>query len=186
MQVGAFNKGSASDAAKQLWASHLGFSQGRLDMSAGIGGERLNTAPPLPKQGGPDDPGRMLKDWSYYKYRPNASMASSLNKYGPDYRWPGLNNAPEIRHHLVVVPRPRPKTTLDISKVWTDLPRMEAGPGFDYIAAKEAASAAAEDIRRQSHRHHRSTMKQTMQQTTLRREQLQARAFREPAFRASR
>ena len=54
--LGAFTKqpGGASDAAKALWSMHLGFAQGRLDvMQAGIGGERLHTAPPLPKLGSP-------------------------------------------------------------------------------------------------------------------------------------
>ena len=64
-QVGNFTRGSTSDAAKDLWASHLGFRQGRVDTSAGLGGDRLPTAPPLPKLGGPEDPGRMVKDWNF-------------------------------------------------------------------------------------------------------------------------
>ena len=181
-----FTKGPTSDAAKQLWASHLGFSQGRLDASAGIGGHRLTPVPPPPKQGGPDDPGNMLKDWNFYKYRPNAPMASSLNKFGPDYRWPGLNSAPDNRHHLVVVPRSKPQTPMDCSKLWTDLPRMEAGPGYDFIARKEEVIAATQAQARAGHRFHRDAMKSTRQQTTLRREQLQQRAFSEPAFGQSR
>ena len=64
-QIGQFTKGETSDAAKDLWASHLGFRQGRVDTSAGLGGDRLPTAPPLPKLGGPEDPGRMVKDWNF-------------------------------------------------------------------------------------------------------------------------
>ena len=99
-QVGAVTGSHPSDAAKQLWCSHLGFAQGRLDRSLGLGGQPQQSAPPLPKLGGPEDPGRMIKDWNFYKYRPHCSTACSLNKFGPDFRWPGLNNTPEIRHHL--------------------------------------------------------------------------------------
>ena len=56
--LGQFTSSAASkadDAAKELWASHLGFSQGRVDRSAGLGGERLPKAPPLPKLGGPEE-----------------------------------------------------------------------------------------------------------------------------------
>ena len=179
--LGAFAKGSTSDAAKQLWSRHLGFAQGRLDISAGIGGERLRTAPPLPMPGSGEDPGQLLKDWNYYKYRPNSSMASSLNKFGPEFRWPGLNNAPQIRHHLTLVKRPQPKRNFD-QRYFTDLPRMEAGPGMDYINKRLDAEAADAKRRTDAFIYHRSNMKASMAGTMERREQLQMRAFSEPAF----
>ena len=178
----SFTGGSTSDAAKQLWSHHLGFAQGRLDVSAGIGGERLNSAPPLPKAGSPDDPGRMLKDWHFYKYRPHASMASSLNRYGPDFRWPGLNNTPEVRHHLALVKRPKPKHQLDPPYMWTDLPRLEAGPGHDYIAKRQVAERIVHDQQVAAFKNHRQNMQAHTMTMTVQREALQTRAFSEPAY----
>ena len=134
-----FARGPASDEAKDLWASHLGFSQGRLERSAGLGGERLPTAPPLPKLGGPEDPGRMVKDWNFYKYRPHANMSSSLNRYGPDFRWPGLNNTPEIRHHLALVKRPKPTLPLN-PHIWTDCPGWSPAQGWTTSRSVRAIS----------------------------------------------
>ena len=183
MQLGAFTKqaGGVSDEAKQLWSTHLGFSQGRLDMSAGIGGGRLQSAPPLPKLGGPDDPGRMLKDWNFYKYRPHVGLSCSLNKYGPDFRWPGINNTPALRHHLAVVQRPKPSVELD-HRTWTDLPRLDPGPGHTYILKREADAKAVEERRIQNIHQHIKTMKHNLNETVSRREMLQSRAFAEPAF----
>lgn len=181
MHLGSFSKGEKSDSARQLWSAHLGYSQGRLSVSAGIGGERLHSAPSLPKLGGPEDPGRMLKDWHFYKYRPHVGLSCSLNKYGPDFRWPGLNNTPEIRHHLAVVQRPKPKHELD-NAVWTDLPRLEPGPGHDYIYVRNAIARDEEERRVQGIHLHRKTMKVRLGETTSRRELLQERAFAEPSF----
>lgn len=179
--LGAFTRGATSDEAKDLWASRLGFSQGRPDRSSGLGGERLPTAPPLPKLGGPDDPGRMIKDWNFYKYRPHANMSSSLNRFGPDFRWPGLNNTPEIRHHLAIVKRPTPTLPLN-PQIWTDLPRMEPGPGQDRIARRYEADMAVEAQRFDSFRHHRDSMQARLRAQTAQREQLQLRAFTEPSW----
>jgi hypothetical protein len=223
-----FTRGPTSIAAKELWASHLGFAQGRVECSAGLGGNRLPTAPPLPKLGGPDDPGRMVKDWNYCaqrprqnaasprlatrvpsarcaspaglcihahptrpsplppslaladKYRPHANMKSSLNRFGPDFRWPGLNNTPQIRHHLALVKRPKPQEELN-PLVWTDLPRMEPGPGMDYIAKRFAADLELDAQRVEGFRHHRATMMQQTADKVARREALQTRAFSEPS-----
>jgi hypothetical protein len=177
--VGAFTRGQTSDAAKDLWAQHLGFAQGQPARDAGLGGERLHTAPPLPRLGGPDDPGRMVKDWNFYKYRPNLPMASSLNRYGPDFRWPGLNNTPEVRHHLAIIKRPKPKLPLN-PLIWTDLPRMEPGPGQDHIAKRYEADLQLEVQRVEGFRHHRRSMKQHLSTMTANREALQLRAFSEP------
>ena len=171
-----FARGPASDEAKDLWASHLGFSQGRLERSAGLGGERLPTAPPLPKLGGPEDPGRMVKDWNFYKYRPHANMSSSLNRYGPDFRWPGLNNTPEIRHHLALVKRPKPTLPLN-PHIWTDLPRMEPGPGLDYIAKRYEADLALDVQRIEGFRHHHAATRSLLLSRTAQREALQLKAF---------
>ena len=95
--VGAFSSSQADDTARDLWCTRLGFSQGRLTLplAQSIGGGRLKSAPSLPKLGGPDDPGRMIKDWSFYKFRPyNSDLNCAMNKYGPDFRWPGMNNTP--------------------------------------------------------------------------------------------
>ena len=180
----------ASEAAKALWSQHLGFAQGRLDvMKAGVGGERLNSAPPLPKLGSPEDPGRMIKDWNFYKYRPHIGqtpgLASSLNKWGPDYRWPGINNTPQIRHHLAIVTRPTPPEELDY-RMWTDLPRLDAGPGHTYILKREADARALEALHAQSIQAHIKNVKVKMSQTMMRREELEERAFNEPAFGGSR
>ena len=113
------------------------------------------------------------------KYRPHANMASSLNRYGPDFRWPGLNNTPQIRHHLAVVKRPKPKLPLN-PLFWTDLPRMEPGPGLDYIAKRYEADLTAEAQHQMSFRHHRVAMKQHMSTMTAKREALQLRAFTAP------
>lgn len=185
--VGAFAKqqGGASDSAKELWSAHLGFSQGKLDvMEAGLGGERLNSAPPLPRLGSPQDPGRMLKDWQFYKYRPHIGLSCSLNKYGPDFRWPGINNTPQVRHHLAVVTRPKPPVELNHTQ-WSDLPRLDPGPGHTYILKREAEAAAIESTRLQGVHLHKKTMKVRMAETTARREMLQSRAFAEPAFRGA-
>jgi len=181
---------NASEAAKALWSQHLGFAQGRLDvMKAGVGGERLNSAPPLPKLGSPEDPGRMIKDWNFYKYRPHIGqtpgLASSLNKWGPDYRWPGINNTPQIRHHLAIVTRPTPPEELDY-RMWTDLPRLDAGPGHTYILKREADARALEALHAQSIQAHIKNVKVKMSQTMMRREELEERAFNEPAFGGSR
>jgi hypothetical protein len=183
--LGAFTRGPTSEGARDLWASHLGFAQGRPDRSAGLGGDRLPKAPPLPKLGGPEDPGRMVKDWNFFKYRPHANMASSLNRYGPDFRWPGLNNTPEIRHHLAIVKRPKPKLPLN-NLIWTDLPRMEPGPGQDFIAKRYEADLALEVQRIEGFRHHREIMRRSLSSRTATREQLQLRAFTEPGLRMSR
>ena len=114
------------------------------------------------------------------KYRPHANMASSLNRYGPDFRWPGLNNTPAIRHHLALVKRPKPDQPLN-PLIWTDLPRMEPGPGMDYIAKRYQADIELDAQRLQGFRHHRATMKQHMHDLTARREALQLRAFSEPS-----
>mmetsp|Transcript_57044 Transcript_57044/g.113329 ORF Transcript_57044/g.113329 Transcript_57044/m.113329 type:complete len:185 (-) Transcript_57044:255-809(-) len=179
----SFTGGATSDAAKQLWSHHLGFAQGRLDVSAGIGGERLNSAPELPKLGGPDDPGRMLKDWHFYKYRPHhSSLSCSLNRYGPDFRWPGLNNTPAVRHHLALVKRPTPKSTLDPPFTWTGMPRLEPGPGVDYMAKRQQAERAVEEQCLAAFRSHRQSMQTHMLSMTAKREALQTAAFSEPAW----
>ena len=180
LSVGQFTKGATSDAAKDLWASHLGFAQGRVDRTAGLGGDRLPTAPPLPKLGGPEDPGRMVKDWNFYKYRPHHPLSSSLNRYGPDFRWPGLNNTPEIRHHLAIIKRPAPKQKLN-PLIWTDLPRMEPGPGHDHIAKRYEADLELDAQRVEGFRHHRLSVKEGLAVATARREALQLRAFTQPS-----
>ena len=116
------------------------------------------------------------------KYRPHANMSSSLNRYGPDFRWPGLNNTPAIRHHLAIVKRPKPTMPLN-PLLWTDLPRMEPGPGYDYIAKRYEADLELDAQRVEGFRHHRSTMKQHLSDMTARREALQLRAFTEPSGR---
>ena len=138
------------------------------------------TAPPLPKLGGPEDPGRMVKDWNFYKYRPHHPLSSSLNRYGPDFRWPGLNNTPEIRHHLAIIKRPAPKQKLN-PLIWTDLPRMEPGPGHDHIAKRYEADLELDAQRVEGFRHHRLSVKEGLAVATARREALQLRAFTQPS-----
>ena len=108
-------------------------------------------------------------------------MSSSLNRYGPDFRWPGLNNTPQIRHHLAIVKRPKPKLPLN-PLFWTDLPRMEPGPGIDYIAKRYEIDSALDAQRAEGFRHHRVTMKTHLANMTAKREALQLRAFTEPAY----
>ena len=179
-QLGPFARGANSDAAKDLWASHLGFKQGTVSTSSGLGGERLPTAPALPKLGGPDDPGRMIKDWNFYKYRPHANMSSSLNRYGPDFRWPGLNNTPKVRHHLAIIKRKPPERELSAT-AWTDLPRIEPGPGIDYIMKRQDEYDRKQAEHLASFRFHRTYMKQHLADLTAKREALQIRAFTEPS-----
>ena len=38
----------------------------------------------------------------------------------------------EFRHHLALVPRPKPEHPLP-EKYWTGMPRLELGPGHDFI-----------------------------------------------------
>lgn len=184
VQLGAFTNGSTSADAKQLWASHMGFSQGRLSSGVGNGGGRLPVAPPLPVPNSRDDAGRLIKDWNFYKYRPCSRLTCSLNKHGLDGRWPGLNNTPANRHHLAVVQRPKPNTELD-TRAWAELPRLEAGPAHDFILLRYAADARVEEQRLRGVHLHRTNMKARLAETTAAREGLQARAFAEPAFRAS-
>ena len=112
------------------------------------------------------------------KYRPHANMSSSLNRYGPDFRWPGLNNTPEIRHHLAIVKRPKPTVPLN-PLLWTDLPRMEPGPGIDYISRRYEADMIIEKARVEGFHHHRQSMRKSLQSRTTQREALQLRAFTE-------
>ena len=107
-------------------------------------------------------------------------MRSSLNRFGPDFRWPGLNNTPQIRHHLAIVQRPKPKLPLN-PLVWTDLPRMEPGPGCDFIAKRYEVDVGLEAQRIEGFRRHRANMKQHLATMTARREALQVRAFTEPS-----
>jgi len=105
-------------------------------------------------------------------------MSSSLNRYGPDFRWPGLNNTPEIRHHLAIVKRPKPTVPLN-PLLWTDLPRMEPGPGIDYISRRYEADMIIEKARVEGFHHHRQSMRKSLQSRTTQREALQLRAFTE-------
>lgn len=179
--LGAFmaEGSSSSEAARDMWASHLGFTQGRPDLSGGIGGERLPTAPALPKLGGPEDPGRMIKDWQFYKYRPHSTMTCSLNRYGPDFRWPGLNNTPQIRHHLALVKRATPKLILPPT-VWTDLPRIEPGPGQDYIIKRFEKDKRAQAKLAGGFRNHRQNQKLQLATKQAHREELERRTFALP------
>ena len=106
-------------------------------------------------------------------------MSSSLNRFGPDFRWPGLNNTPAIRHHLALVKRPAPKHTLG-AHIWTDLPRMEPGPGIDYIYRRYEGDEGDAAARLEGFRAHRRSMKQQLANMTAKREALQIRSFTAP------
>ena len=169
-------KATASVEVQELWSKQLSLPTGppKLGLTRGTSGGRLPTASPLPRLGSAEDPGRMIKDWNYYKYRPHTNMSNSLNKYGPDYRWPGLNNTPKMRHHLAVVKRPVPKNPLEV--VTCDgVPRMERGPGDDMIHAKILAEQAAEQARKQRLMERRKAERQTVALRTAAREHLEAR-----------
>ena len=114
----------------------------------------------------------MVKDWNFYKYRPHSNMSCSLNRYGPDFRWPGLNNTPVIRHHLALVKRPKPKLPLPPT-VWTDLPRIEPGPGQDYIIKRFEADKAYDQAKLEGFRRHRQAVKQQLVSRVAERERLQ-------------
>ncbi|KAL1507398.1 hypothetical protein AB1Y20_008240 [Prymnesium parvum] len=147
--VGDFASPEMDVAARDLWCSRLGFTQGLLTLPKDkvVGGGMLPRAPPLIKLNDARDPGRMIKDWSFYKYRPyNSDLTCSLNKYGPDFRWPGMNNTPVYRHHLALVERKPPKHPLP-EKYWSGMPKLEIGPGHDFIYEKEKALAQAEKER---------------------------------------
>lgn len=95
--LGEFASEETDPSARDLWAKRLGLIQGTLKLPKEkiLGGGVLPHAPPLPKLGSPEDPGRIIKDWEYYKFRPyNADLTCAFNKYGPDFRWPGLNSTP--------------------------------------------------------------------------------------------
>lgn len=139
--IGAFLGTQASDDAKAMWKAYrsqlqaptIGDVAPSLGLKAAQGNvkQRLPVAPDLPKLGGPDDPGRMVKDWAYYSYHPRASLACPLNQFGTSNngRWPGLNHTPVTRHHLVLRPGTvGAKRTLP-DTVWTGHPRLEPGPG---------------------------------------------------------
>ena len=147
--IGTFNNAPADDNARKLWAKRLGFEQARvsLPLEDSIGGKMLDTARSLPKLGGPEDPGRMLKNWDFYKFRPyNSDLKCGLNKFGPDFRWPGLNNTPAFRHHLALAPRKKPKHPLP-EKYWSDMPRLEEGPGHDFVYKRLKADERVEEAR---------------------------------------
>ena len=90
----------ASDDAKAMWSAYRSQlhsrvvgdgppSLGLMSSTAGGMGQRLKRAPNMPKLGGPDDPGRLVKDWQYYCYHPKGTLHSSLNQYGTSMnsRW---------------------------------------------------------------------------------------------------
>ena len=146
--LGTFLGTAASDDAKAMWSTYRTQLHSRsfgdappslgLASAAGEATQRLGSAPPLPKPGGPDDPGRMVKDWAWYSYHPRASLKCSLNQFGTSMnnRWPGLNHTPLTRHHLILRPgsvgavRELPQT------VWTGHPSLEAGPGEKGVVRK--------------------------------------------------
>lgn len=177
--IGAFSSSTSDKSARDLWQKRLGLTQGRLTLplAKSIGGGVLPLAPPLPKLGGSDDPGRMVKDWGYYKFRPYESdLKCSMNKYGPDFRWPGLNSTPEFRHHLALVPRPQPSKPLP-ETYWVGMPRLELGPGHDFIQGRIQQEQAVERARIA---HFFETMRASKFQLTtqrMRRETLEAKAF---------
>ena len=107
-----------------------------------------------------------------------------MNKVCPDARWPGLNNTPEIRHHLAVIKRPEPRTIIDPG-LFNDLPRLEPGPAFDMIQRKQQAEHDAEQHRANGLQYHKRIVKERLLSTTARRESLQMRAFAEPSFRGA-
>ena len=147
--LGTFLGTEASDDAKAMWSAYRSQlhshvigdgppSLGLMSTTAGGVGQRLQPAPNLPKLGGPDDPGRLVKDWQYYCYHPAQSLHSSLNQYGTSMnsRWPGLNHTPVTRHHLVLRPGSVGASRELSAKVWTGHPSMEAGPGEQPIIVK--------------------------------------------------
>ena len=98
--LGTFLGTEASDDAKAMWSAYRSQlhsrvvgdgppSLGLMSSTAGGVGQRLKRAPNLPKLGGPDDPGRLVKDWQYYCYHPKGTLHSSLNQYGTSMnsRW---------------------------------------------------------------------------------------------------
>ena len=147
--LGTFLGTEASDDAKTMWSAYRSQlharpigdgppSLGLMSTTAGGVGQQLKPAPNLPKLGGPDDPGRLVKDWQYYCYHPAQSLHSSLNQYGTSMnsRWPGLNHTPVTRHHLVLRPGSVGASRELSAKVWTGHPSMEAGPGEQPIIVK--------------------------------------------------
>ena len=98
--LGTFLGTEASDDAKAMWSAYRSQlhsrvvgdgppSLGLMSSTAGGMGQRLKRAPNMPKLGGPDDPGRLVKDWQYYCYHPKGTLHSSLNQYGTSMnsRW---------------------------------------------------------------------------------------------------
>ena len=78
--------------AYALWVTGFGHRSSRLDLPLGemVDGPPLHRARPIPVQGGPEDPGRVKKDWNYYRFRPyDSSLTCVLNKTTHDARWPG-------------------------------------------------------------------------------------------------
>jgi len=193
--LGTFLGTEASDGAKAMWSAYRSQLHSRvigdgppslgLMSTEGAGkGQRLQPAPNLPKLGGPDDPGRLVKDWLYYSYHPAQSLASSLNQYGTSMnsRWPGLNHTPVTRHHLVLRTGSVGASRELSPKVWTGHPSMEAGPGEQPIivniakaeAQRKVAVDAVERHREQARHIHATRVKERTQLQSMASQHLHA------------
>ena len=190
--IGSFIGTQASDEAKAMWSAYrsqlhsraMGDAPPSLGLPAAQGNitQRLNTAPSLPKLGGADDPGRMVKDWTYYSYHPRASLACSLNQFGTNNngRWPGLNHTPVTRHHLVLRPGTLNAKRELAHTVWTGHPALEAGPGEKPIMAKLKLDEAEARRRVREVARHREMLQQKMKARTQARVALEMLASQRP------
>ena len=188
--LGTFHGTETSDDAKAMWSAYrsqlhsrvVGDGPPSLGLMSGTPrgrGQRLATAPRIPKLGGPDDPGRLVKDWAYYAYHPKGSLACPLNQYGTSMnsRWPGLNHTPVTRHHLVLRPGSVGASRELSAKVWTGHPSMEAGPGEQPIIAKMRQEEVERNYQVREVERHRDQRRQMLATRVMERTQLQMMAW---------
>jgi hypothetical protein len=183
--LGTFLGKEASDDAKTMWSAYRSQLHSRVvgDVPPALGlaavngniAQRQRPAPNLPKPGGPDDPGRAVKDWNYYSYHPRGTLSCPQNQYGTAAggRWPGLNHTPVTRHHLVLRPGTVGASRKLPHTVWTGHPSLDAGPGEKPIAVKLKREEQERQVVIDQLARHREVLRRQMATRVMERTQLQ-------------
>ena len=176
--LGAFDGGSRQlDAgAKRFWEGSMGFEQSR--MRCPLDGAPHAPYRPLPKQGSADDPGRMIKDSTYFMYKPYESdLTCALNKFAPEvYRWPGQNRTPVPLRELARRPRAKPVHEIPATW-WSGLPKIDPGPGVDMIHKRIVADEKVRQDQLRSRYDMNQRSRAALKQRTAERQVLEASAF---------